>query len=78
MTAIAKRKTVIRAETSSTIRGRALMIELTPYTVRLREKGRRTWFETTWESVYLQAAMKAADQLRAERKRKRTTLRQRG
>jgi hypothetical protein len=69
MTAIAKRKTVIRAETSARIRGRALMIELTPYTVKLREKGRRATYETSWEAVYWQAVKKAAEERRATRRK---------
>lgn len=72
MTAISKRKTIIRAETSCQIRRRPLMIELTPLTVILREKGRRARFEVSWESVYILAAQIAADRVRAERKARRS------
>jgi hypothetical protein len=75
MTAISQRKTVIRAETSATMRSagryRPIMIELTAYTVRLREKGRRQWFETSWEAVFWQAVKKKAEADMEERKAKR-------
>jgi len=74
MTALAKRKTVMRAETSTTVRQRPLMIELTPYTVKLREKGRRQWVELSWESAYILACQKEADRLRGEKKPRRKKL----
>jgi hypothetical protein len=68
MTAIAKRKTICRAETSALVRKRPLMIELRPHTVFIREKGRRAGYEVSWESVYLLGAAKAAEQRREARK----------
>lgn len=82
MTALAKRKTVIRAETSATMtcagQRRPIMIELTPYTVRLREKGRRKWFETSWEAVFWQAVKKYAEEVRREKKAPRAGRRRHG
>ena len=49
------------------IRKRPLMVELRPYTVVIREKGRRAGYEVSWESVYLLGAAKAADARRADR-----------
>ena len=71
MTPIAKRKTTIRAEPSANVRGRALIIELGAYTVRLREKGRRHWLEASWEGIYMLAAKAAALKARQERKTNR-------
>lgn len=75
MTAIAKRKTIIRAETSAIDRKRPLIVELTPYTCIIREKGKRVRYEVSWVSVYHLAAQVYADRVRAERK---ATRKQRG
>ena len=71
MTAIIKRKTILRAETSASFRGRPLLIELRPYAVFIREKGRRKGFEVDWESIFSLGAKKAAEQSRQERKAKK-------
>lgn len=71
MTAIAKRKTICRAETSALVRKRPLMIELRPHSVYIREKGRRAGYVVSWESVYLLGAAKAAEQRRLMRKQRR-------
>lgn len=68
MTPLTKRKTIVRAETATIVRGRALMIELRPYSVVIRQKGRRVGYEVDWESVYSMAAKKAAEKLQEERK----------
>ncbi len=71
MTALAKRKTRARFETSATIRGRAVIVEAEPYTARVRLKGQRTAFEISWEGLYMRAATLAAERLRDERKARR-------
>ncbi len=55
MTAISKRKTKLTAETSATFRGRELIVELTPYTCRIRQ-------------IYTIGAANAAKLKAAERK----------
>ena len=71
MTAIAKRKTIIRAETSTTIQHRPLIVTLGPYSLTIREKGRRKGYAVDWESIFVLGATKEADRQRAERKAKR-------
>lgn len=68
MTAIAKRKTIVRAETDASFRGRFLMVELRPFTVFIREKGRRKGYEVDWESIYGLGAKKAAEEARRLKK----------
>ena len=76
MTKITARKSKIRTETSATIRGRALIVELTPHTVKIREKGRRHSLEISWDSVYTAAAKKEAERLHEEKKNKRKEAKQ--
>jgi hypothetical protein len=52
MTRIADRKTKLYAETSAEYRGRALVVELTPHYVILREKGRRETVSVPWLAVH--------------------------
>ena len=68
MTCIAKRKTIVRAETGALYRGRPLMIELRPYSVYIREKGRRSGYEAPWEAIYEMAAKLRARQTAAEKR----------
>ena len=71
MTAIAKRKTICRTETAASFQGRALVIELRPYTVLIRQKGLRRGFELDWESVFSLAVKKAVAAEREQRKAKK-------
>jgi hypothetical protein len=68
VTRLAARKTQLRFEADTVVRGRTLICEPTPYLCRLREKGRRTWFEVSWESVYWLAAKIAPEARRKERR----------
>jgi len=66
------RKTRIVAQTECVLRKRPLVIEITPYTVILREKGRRERYEVSWGYVYYRAAERAASAKRdAKKKEKR-------
>jgi hypothetical protein len=52
VTRIQDRKTIVRAETSATYRHRALMVELTPHGVLIREKKRRAGYDVPWVAIY--------------------------
>ena len=60
MTLIAKRKTRFRGETEVRVQHRSLIVEVRPYTVFVRQKGRRKGYECDWESIFILAATKAA------------------
>lgn len=60
MLKLTKRKTRLRTKTSASIDGRALIVELRPYSVLIHESGRRTTYEVDWESIYWLGAKKAA------------------
>ena len=59
-------------ETAAVIRHRALIIELSALTLRVRLKGARWSYEVDYESVFLLGAKKAAEKERAERLEKRS------
>ena len=65
------RKTRIVAQTECVLRKRPLVIEITPYTVILREKGKRERYEVSWEYVYYRAAERAAQVKRDAKKKAR-------
>jgi hypothetical protein len=71
MTRLAVRKTRLRFEVDTVVRGRNLIIEAGPLTLKLREKGRRGWYEVSYDAIYWLSAKIAADQQRKERKGKR-------
>jgi hypothetical protein len=75
MTRIAARKTRLTFEVETLVRGRNLIVEPTPFTVKIREKGRQHFFEVSWEAVYSLAAKIAAEAARLDRKLKRKGLR---
>ena len=68
MTLIAKRKTRFRGETEVRVQHRSLIVEVRPYTVFVRQKGRRIGYEVSWESIFVLGAAKEAERVRAERK----------
>ncbi len=68
---LSERKTRIVAQTECVLRRRPLVIEITPYTVILREKGTRERYEVSWEYVFYRAAERAAQLKRETRKSKR-------
>ncbi len=73
-----KLRTIVKRETQAVFRKLPLIIQIEPPgIIRVKEKGKRTWFETSIEAVYCMAARQKADRDRAEKKatkleRKRT------
>ena len=67
MTAIAQRKTVMRGETETRVQHRSLIVEVRPYTVFVRQKGRRIGYEVDWESIFCLAVKKFAAKVRADK-----------
>ncbi|MGO9016658.1 MAG: hypothetical protein ACLQF0_16985 [Dissulfurispiraceae bacterium] len=66
----------VKRETAAAYRGRNIVIQLEPPSIiRVKEKGRRTWYETTVEAVFSMAAKQTAERIRKERKEKRQTRR---
>ena len=62
--------------TGANYRGRSIVIQIEPPSIiRVREKGRRTWYETTVEAVFSIAGKAFAEQIRKERKEKRQARR---
>ena len=62
----------VKRETAATYRGRNIIIQLEPPSiVRLREKGRRVWYETTVQSIFSLAAKQHAERLQRERLEKK-------
>ena len=59
-------------ETGAVIRHRALIIELSALTLRIRLKGARWSYEVDYESVFLLGAKKAAEKERTEKLEKRS------
>jgi len=72
MISIENRKTKLRFETSIAVRGRAICVEVTPYTVIVREKGRRQKYEVQWDSVYWLAVKVLVDARRREKKARKS------
>jgi hypothetical protein len=62
----------IKRQTSAIYRGRNIIIQLEPPSIiRVKEKGRRYWYETTVEAVFSMAAKQFAERIRKERQDKR-------
>jgi hypothetical protein len=60
VTALAKRKTKARLETSATVRGRALVVEAQPFMLSIRPKGKRIAYAVPWDAIYSLGAKLAA------------------
>ncbi|MBF0559696.1 MAG: hypothetical protein HQL08_13055 [Nitrospirae bacterium] len=59
----------IKRETKSNYRGRHIIIQLEPCgIIRVKEKGLRTWYETSIEAVFSMAGKAYAEKIRQERK----------
>lgn len=69
MRKLVQRKHRLVFETPCVIRGRPLMIEVEPFGVELREKGRRSRIPITWAQIYNRAAEMAADRARHARRK---------
>lgn len=63
-------KPVVR-ETLSMFRGKPLVAELRQRSILLREKGKRTGYELTYDQIFTFAATRCADLARQERWRNR-------
>lgn len=73
MTLIADSLYTTRRETAASYRGRAIMLELEPCSIRLREKGRREWFTLPFEAAY-DLAMKLEARRKLEEKNKERAI----
>jgi len=75
MTALRNRKSKLSFATDREIRGRAIVVEPSPWVCAVRLKGTRQRYEISWDTIFVHAAQLAANKLRAERlearKRKR-------
>lgn len=71
MTKLVHRKRLLVLETPYAIRGRALVVHVEGYGLKLREKGCRDHLEITWAQVYNRAAEIAAERARQEGQRTR-------
>lgn len=69
-------KKAVKRETSGTYRGRPIIIQIEPPSIiKVKEKGRHQWYETTVEAVFTMAAKAHAANIIKERKaRKRNPL----
>ena len=67
MTKLVHRRRLLVLETPYAIRGRALVVHVEGYGLKLREKGCRDHLEITWAQVYNRAAEIAAERARQER-----------
>ena len=62
----------VKRETSAVYRKRPIIIQLEPPSIiRLKEKGRRTWYETSVEAVYCLAAKNHAKKILEERRKRK-------
>ena len=76
MTSLARRKTRLAVEFSDCVRERGklreVVMELTPYGMKIRLKGMRSSFDVSPASVYNLAVMKFVTAQRAEKKARKT------
>lgn len=62
----------LKRETQAMYRGKNIIIQLEPPSiVRVKEKGTRTWFETSVEAIYSMAAKAHALEIIKEKKEKK-------
>ncbi len=58
----------IKRESKAVYRGRPLILQIEPPSIiKIKEKGRKTWYETTIEAVFTFAAKQYAEKVRQER-----------
>lgn len=76
MSQLAKRKTRLVVEFAETVREcgkyREVLMELTPFGVKVRLKGLRASFEISPAAIYNRAALLEAERVRAEKRNGRT------
>ena len=62
----------VRRETAAVFRRRPLIIQLEPPgIIRIKEKGKRTWYETSMEKVFSLAAKDYAARAALEKKKRK-------
>ncbi len=66
MTRLEGQRRIVR-ETLAMVKRKALVVELSALTLRIRLKGSRWSYQVDYESIFLLGAKKAADQQREER-----------
>lgn len=75
MSKLCERKSRLVAEFSETIRergrSREIVVQLSPYNIKVKLKGTRTWFDLSPASCYNLAVAKEVARQRAEKKAKR-------
>lgn len=75
MTKLCERKSRLIAEFSETIRergrSREIVVQLSPYNIKVKLKGTRTWYDLSPASAYNLAVAKEVARIRAEKKAKR-------
>lgn len=65
-------KKPVKRETGASYRGRSIIIQIEPPSiVRLKEKGRRTWYETSVNSIFNLAVRQHVESLKQEKTRQR-------
>ena len=67
MSKVSQRKRKAIFETDGTIRGRPLILEVTPRLAIIREKGRRARCEISWEGIFWLAVKARVDRDRREK-----------
>ena len=71
MTSTTEAKTRIRRETPARYRGVPLVIEIRSHTIAIREKGRRTAYEVSYDQIFTLGARNAANARAAEKRARR-------
>jgi hypothetical protein len=75
MSKLCERKSRLVAEFSETIRergrSREIIVQLSPYNIKVKLKGTRTWYDLSPASCYNLAVMKEVARIRAEKKAKK-------
>jgi hypothetical protein len=67
-----KLRKIVQRETEAVFRGKPIIIQLEPPNIiKVKEKGRRIWYETTTESVFYLAARQYVAKKIQERKDRR-------
>ena len=66
---------IIRRETKACYRKRPIVIQLEPPSiVRVKEKGRHLWYETSVEAIFSMAAKAHANKMKAIKKEKKESF----
>ncbi len=71
MTTIESYNKPLKRESLTRWRGRPLILELGPFSLTVREKGRRAGYEVDYQAIFSLGAKKKAQEVRAERASKK-------